>query len=275
MMKWSLSCAVVCCLMAAHLLGQDAPPVGAGQSVLITSPNKFARDKKILLQVTLPEAVKARMKWWVRSNDGKTPPDFEVFNEGKTCAVWAEPGNYEALVTVGVIEANDILWFDVEHKFVVGDGPPPPPPADVCKVCGKKPCVCVVPPPPPPSDFGDVIGKVKELAGPIKDPAGKTDAAKIIAAAYRKHGALAASGEYKDQNVLADATSSEFVYELGLNRYVKWKPMMSRLREHMTELMKAGKLKDKDMKAWAALWEQYALGFDAVAQEGGTSGSSN
>jgi hypothetical protein len=130
--------------------------------------------------------------------------------------------------------------------------------------------VCVVP---PPTDFGDVIGKVKELAGPIKDPTSKAEAAKIIAAAYRKHGALAVKGEYKDQNVLADATSAEFVAELGLNRYVKWKPMMTRLREHMSQLMKDGKLKDGDMKAWGALWEQYAKGFDAVANEGGTDGS--
>lgn len=255
-------------MFASPLLAQDAPAVD-GPSVSINSPNKFARDRKIVLQITLPDSVKARMKWWVRSNDGKSPPDFEVFNDGKTCAVWAEPGNYEALVTVGVIEASDILWFDVEHKFSVGDAPAPPIPPN------PNPTPPNPPTPPAPSDFGDVVGKVKELAGPIKDPASKPDAAKIIAAAYRKHGELAAKGEYKDQNILADATSAEFVYELGLNRYVKWKPMMTRLREHMTELMKAGKLKDKDMPAWAALWEQYALGFDAVAAQGGTNAASN
>lgn len=254
--------------MCAPLSAQDAPLIGADKSVVINSPNKFARDRKVLLQVSGLDGLKARLKWWVRSNDGKDPPDYEVFNDGKTCAVWAPPGNYEALVTVGVIEGTDVLWFDVEHKFVVGDGPAPPNPPN--------PPNPPDPPTPPANDFGDVVGKVKELAGPIKDPTNKAEAAKIIAAAYRKHGALAVKGEYKDQNILADATAAEFVYELGLNRYVRWKPMMSRLRDHMSQLIKDGKLKDGDMKQWGALWEEYAKGFDAVAkEEGGTRGQAN
>lgn len=241
-------------------------PKAAGKDVKLDAPKTFARDRKILFTITGLDGSKARVKWWVRSDDGRLVPDFEVFNEGKTCAVWATPGKYEALVTVGVIEATDVLWFDIEHKFAVdGTVPPPVDPVD--------PDDPVVPDPPQPSDFGDVVGKVKELAGPISDPTSKAEAAKIIAAAYRKHGALAAKGEYKDQNVLADATSAEFVYELGLNRYVKWRPMMTRMREHMAGLMAAGKLKDKDMPTWAKLWEEYAKGFDAVAAEGGSNGS--
>ena len=267
--KWLAMVMGALMIASAMCVAQDGVRVGAPKldtkSVTLDAPKQFPRDKKILFTIKGLDGSKARLKWWVRSDDGKFAPDFEVFNEGRTCAVWAGPGKYEVLVTVGVIEATDILWFDVEHKFSVDGVAPQPPPVD--------PDDPVDPDPTQPSDFGDVVGKVKELAGPIKDPTNKTEAAKIIAAAYRKHGELAAKGEYKDQNLLADATSAEFVYELGLNRYVKWRPMMTRMREHMTELMKTGKLKDKDMKAWAALWEEYAKGFDAVAAEGSTNGS--
>jgi len=222
--------------------------------VTVDAPNSFARDKMILFKLSGIEGSKVRVKWWIRSDDGRIPPDFQVFDEGKTCVVWAPPGKYEALVTVGVIEASDILWFDVEHKFTVegsSDPPNPPKPPDVS------------------SDFGDVTATILKLAEPVKDADGKADASKIIAEAYRKHGQLAAKGEYTDQNVLADATASEFVYALGLNRYVRWRPMMTRIREHMAKLMAEGKLKDKDMPTWAKLWEEYAKGFDAVAKTTG------
>ena len=260
---------ILCSLLLVLFLAfpafpEDKVSVGAPgsivKSVTIDAPSSFARDKMILFKLNGIEGTKARMKWWVRSDDGKSPPDFQVFDDGKICAVWAGPGKYEVLVTVGIIEQNDITWFDVEHKFVVdGTGPNPPPGPDPPPAPGA-----------PPGDFGDVTDVVRNLADPVKDADGKAAAATIIATAYRKHGALAAKGEYKDQNTMADATSAEFVYELGLNRYVRWRPMMTRLREHMAQLMKDGKLKDKDMQAWSKLWEAYAVGFDAVAKAGAT-----
>jgi len=188
------------------------------------------------------EASSEGVVWGLITEEGQK--DFEA--DGKKAYFSARKGGDYQFIAVGIENGKPVFKI---HKLQVAGKPDDP----------------VVPPVKP--DLSDASKVVIELAGPIKDPSGKAEGAQIIAAAYRKHGQLALKGEYKDPNVMADATSSEFVYELGLNRYVKWRPMMTRLREHMAKLMAEGKL--KDMQSWAALWEEYAKGFDAVASAGG------
>jgi len=226
--------------------------------VKLDSPNSFARDSRIRLDIGGLEGQEYRTKWWIRSNDGRDAPDHDVFNSGATCAVWAGPGHYEALITVAVIDGTDITWYDIEHEFkVIGDGPLPPPDDDDP----------IIPPPNDQYDFGDVAGEVVRLCKPVKDDS-KAEAAALIANSYRKHGLLAVKGDFDDQNDLADATSADFVAELGLNRYLRWRPVMTRIRQHMQGLMNDDKLESGDMPAWGALWEEYAKGFDAVALQG-------
>ena len=154
-----------------------------------------------------------------------------------------------------------IHWIDIEHKFVIGEPAPTPIPP------GPTPTPT---PTPTPGGFGDVLAVVLKYADAVRDDQ-KADSAKLIAKAYREHAALARKGDYANADVLADATSSQFLFDLSMSRYLRWRPMMSRLRDHMTELLAAKKR--NNMADWAALWEEYAKGFDAVATKGKTNAS--
>lgn len=230
---------------AATLIFNSATWAGDPPTVKLDARTQYNRDSKIALKVEGLDKVKARLKWWVRSTEGRTTPEVEICNN--TCFVWAGPGRYEVLITIGVVDGQDLHWIDLEHKFAVGDASPQPDPPRP----GPSPIV--------PGDFGDIKAKIKEIVDPVRDD-DKAGATKIIAKAFKTASEAAAKGEYKDAVQLADATSSEFVYELGLNRYLRWRPAMSKLREHYAALLAEGKL--KTMQDWAELWSQYAKAFE-------------
>jgi len=222
----------------ATLLFQSAIWAGDPPTVKLDARAQYNRDAKISMKVDGLDKVKARLKWWVRSTEGKGSPEVEITNN--TCLVWAGPGRYEVLITIGVVDGAEINWIDIEHKFAVGDVAPQPEP-------GPSPIV--------PGDFGDIKAKIKEIVDPVRDD-DKAAAIKIIAKAFLEQ----SKETFTTPEQLADATSSQFVYELGLNRYLRWRPAMSRLREHYAALLKEGKL--KTMRDWTTLWEQYAQSFE-------------
>lgn len=207
-------------------------PAGDPPTVKLDAKAQYNRDTKIFMKVDGLSKVKARLKWWVRSTEGKASPEIEINNN--TCLVWAGPGRYEVLITIGVVDGQEINWIDLEHKFAVGDG--------------------ITPGPSPPVP-GDVKAKIKEIVDPVRDD-DKVAAAKIIAKAFMEQ----SKETFSTPEQLADATSSQFVYELGLNRYLRWRPAMSRLREHYASLLAEGKL--KTMHDWNTLWVQYAEAFE-------------
>lgn len=231
----------------------------AADKAILESKPEYSRDSKVVIRVKGADAEKVRIKWWVRSNEGKASPDNEVIDNGKAVAVWAPPGKYEVLVTIAIPDEKSVTFVDAECKFtILASSDPLPTP-------GPGPVPVPDPVTPPQNVFGDVDKVVSDLIAPVRDD-DKAGGCKIIAAAYRKHGELASKGEYSDQNLLADATSSEFVYELGLNRYIRYRPAMTRLRSHMEQLIKDGKLKDKNMKQWSELWAAYASAFDKAVK---------
>lgn len=227
---------------AATLFCQSMLWAGDPPTVKLEAQAQYTRDTKIAFKVSGLEKVQARLKWWVRSTDGRTAPSVEIVNN--VCFVWAGPGKYEALITIGVIDGKDLHWIDLEHQFVVGAVAPQPEPPP-----GPAPTPNV------PSDFGDIPSKIKEIVDPVRDD-DKAAAVKILAKAFRDQ----TKENFSTPEQLADATSSQFVYELGLNRYLRWRPAMSRLREHYAALLKEGNL--KTMQDWNLLWNQYAKAFE-------------
>jgi len=239
MHKFFLTLAAVTALCFQSSIWAGDPP-----TVKLDAQAQYARDSKIALKIEGLDKVKSRLKWWIRSTEGKTAPSTEIVNN--TCLVWAGPGKYEALITIGVLDGDELHWIDLEHQFIVGNATPTPTPP------GPGP---VVPVPVDPSDFGDVKAKIKEMVDPVRDD-DKAGAVKIIAKAFREQ----AKENFSTPEQLADATSSQFVYDLGLNRYLRWRPAMGRLREHYATLLKDDKL--KTMQDWTTLWEQYAKAFE-------------
>ncbi len=227
---------------AAMLFVQPMLWAGDPPTVKLDAQPQYNRDTKIALKVEGLDQVQARLKWWVRSTDGKATPETEIANN--VCFVWAGPGRYEVLITIGVLDGKELHWIDLEHQFVVGNATPTPPTPP-----GPGPGPVV------PSDFGDVGAKIKEIIDPVRDD-DKAGAVKILAKAFLDQ----AKENYTTPEQLADATSSQFVYELGLNRYLRWRPAMSRLREHYAALLKEDKL--KTMQDWTNLWNQYAKAFE-------------
>lgn len=223
---------------ATTLLFQSAIWAGDPPTVKLDAKPQYSRDAKIAMKVDGLDKTKARLKWWVRSTEGKASPECEI--TGNTCLVWAGPGRYEVLITIGVVDGQEINWIDLEYKFAVGDVAPVPTPG---------------PSPPVPGDFGDVKAKIKEIVDPVRDD-DKAAAVKILAKAFREQ----SKETFTTPEQLADATSSQFVYELGLNRYLRWRPAMTRLREHYAAALKEGKL--KTMQDWTTLWNQYATAFE-------------
>lgn len=219
----------------------------ADKVAILDAKPQYERDAKIILRVKGADGEIVRIKWWVRSDEGKPSPDHEVIDGGRAVAVWAKPGKYEALVTIAIPDDKLVKFLDAEHKFIVGNSPGPIDPD--------------VPDPPAPSDFGDVAKVISDIVAPVRDE-DKAGACKIFAAAYREHGALAIKGEYKTPELLGDATSSDFVYKLGLNRYLRWRPAMSALSKHYAELNSKGVM--KDMEAWGKLWQAYGEAFEKV-----------
>lgn len=251
-------CQIVSCVaVLAFAMAANAVDLAG---VKVQSPHEFKRDRKVVLEVSGLQGTTARVKWWIRSDDGRAHPDHEVFADGRVCAVWAIPGKYEALITVGIPDPKStVLWVDIEHKFTIGEvGPTPPLPP------GPQPPDPVTPS--NPSSYNNAAETVKKLSESVRDD-DKESAAKVFAAAYREHGKLALKGEYKNADVLADATSTDFVYELGMSRYLRWRPMMTKMRDHMTGLINDGKM--KDMNDWGRLWEEYAKGFESIKNSEG------
>ncbi len=239
MSKLFLALAAASTIFFNSMLWAGDPP-----TVKLDAQPQYNRDSKIAFKVEGLDQVKARLKWWVRSTDGRAKPETEIVNN--TCLVWAGPGRYEVLITVGVLDGEELHWIDLEHQFVVGNAVPTPP---------TPPGPGPGPDPVVPSDFGDIKAKIKEIVDPVRDD-DKAGAVKIIAKAFLEQ----SKESFSTPEQLADATSSQFVYDLGLNRYLRWRPAMGRLREHYAALLKEDKL--KTMQDWNTLWDQYAKAFE-------------
>lgn len=243
-----------------HCIGENKSKKGLNLNSVGVSPiwPEYARDSKIAFKLDenggdINKDVEFHAKWSVINTVGK-PVEFEVFNDGRVCCVWGPVGNYRLIVIVSSVNwsSRKIEFKEINEGFKIVDSITPDPDPG--------------PDPPGPYPFSDASEKVIELWGPVKDD-DKVGAAKVLSASYKKHGELALKGEYKDQNQLADATTSEFVYELGLNRFLKHRPASTRLREYMSTLIKDGRIHDKKMDEWGLLWIAISKGFDKLSGE--------
>jgi len=246
-------------VIMAVVLGLIAIGTAMGADVELQCSQEFNCHREMSITLTGVEDATVFTKWWLRADDGQSPdPDLRVWQDLKGVSFWCPPGKYEVLVTVVIPPDGDNLPVDLvsmsQEFLVTSNFVPVDPPDDPDDP----------PPPPPPTNFSDIPAEIFRLGGPVRDDS-KAETARIIAEAYRTTGADHLS--YENQEVLADATSSQFIAEIGLNKYVRWRPMMSRIRELMVKLMKEERLEDKNMPQWGELWEAIAQGFDKIAKE--------
>lgn len=225
----------------------------------IVAEDSYARDSRIVMTLEGLDDVKYRARWVVRSDDGSIDPDFRIHHLEHGVSIWAPPGNYETICTVAVIltaepDTTEIGWLDLWHEWKVeGKIDPPDDPEDP-----EDPDDPDGPDPPVPADFSDFTTLIQKLAAPVKVDDRKAEAA-LIAAAYRQ----AVKDEYETYSDLVDASSSAVVSELGLNKFLRWRPLFTRLTDALVQAQKDSRLND-DMDDWHECWAAIAAGFDKV-----------
>jgi len=237
--------------VASVTFAQDNIPIR------IEADDSYPRDAKVVQTLGGMQDVEGqyRARWVVRSDDGRIDPDIRIHYQEHGVSIWCPPGKYETICTVAIYakEPEELLWVDLQHEWIVEGEVNPPDDPDVPDDPDD--------PVDPPEGFDDVPSLVADLVRPIKD-AEKVETCKILAEVYRKHGALARDGAYEDADELADACNAEYTYTLGINKFLRYRPAMTRVREAIGEMMSDGRL--EDMESFGNLWVAIGDGFDLV-----------
>ena len=251
MRSWA---AVLVLLMGSVAFAGDPP------TVTLNAQAEYPRDKQVAIELEGLQDVSFRAKWEIWSTRDTNPdPDFRVYQDGTGVSVWGSPGAYRALVVVGVPDCGaeqggTVHWIDLDVRFVIlGEAGPVDPNDPVGPVDPNDPLA-----------YYELRDLTIELCRPIRDDA-KAEGCQIMADAFKEHGKLAVAGEYATTDELSDACSSQYVFELGMMRYLRYRPAMTRLREAMQKLINEGRVESDNMEQWGQIWLAIGEGFQHVA----------
>jgi len=249
----SLYTLILLAVASVSLAQDEIPTIG------IIAEDTYPRDSKIVQTLAGLEDVTYRARWVVRSDDGREDPDIRIHYEEHGVSIWCPPGRYESICTIAIFTQDpaELVWVDLFADWSVEGGPDPPNPPD-------PPGPPDDPPGPPAEGFDDVPALVADLVRPIKD-AEKVETCKILAETYRRHGQLAREGVYEDSNELAAACNSDYMYQIGINKFLQYRPAMSLLRQEIGKMMVAGRA--ETMEDFGNLWIAIGDGFDIIKEE--------